>query len=166
MSSRGWLGSLALSCLALCCSGPLSAQASPTGWADPIRVERAGVSTASAPYLARPSERDAGEAARRNRSRGALWGGGIGLVAGGVLGGLFVSSDEDDGFGDSLVEGAATGEAVLLGALVGGALGAVLGATVFAPSHAGAVDADSASGFSVWPIASLRTLGFSVRISR
>lgn len=70
----------------------------------------------------------------RNRTKGALWGGGIGLVAGGILGGLSVQSD-NDAPGASLVESAATGPAVVLGALFGAGIGALLGATVFAPSR-------------------------------
>ena len=69
-----------------------------------------------------------------HRRRGALWGAGIGLVAGGVLGGLSVQSDDEDGYGAGLAEAAATGAAVVLGAILGAGLGAVLGATVFAPS--------------------------------
>jgi hypothetical protein len=72
----------------------------------------------------------------RNRTRGAVWGGGIGLLAGGLLGGLTVQSDDEgDGFGGSPLEGAATGEAVILGAVVGAGIGALLGATVFAPAR-------------------------------
>lgn len=69
-----------------------------------------------------------------HRRRGALWGAGIGLVAGGILGGLSVQSDDEDGYGAGLAEAAATGAAVVLGAILGAGLGAVLGATVFAPS--------------------------------
>jgi hypothetical protein len=75
------------------------------------------------------------QAVGRNRSRGALWGGGIGLVAGGLLGGLTATSADEGDFGSSLAESAITGEAVLLGAVVGAGIGALLGATVFAPAH-------------------------------
>jgi len=72
-----------------------------------------------------------------NRTKGALWGGGIGLVVGGLLGGLSVGSEDPNEFGISgtLAESSATAEGVLIGALFGGAVGAVLGATVFAPER-------------------------------
>lgn len=98
------------------------------------------------------------------RGRGALWGGGIGLVAGGLLGALSVSSDESDGdFGGSLVESSATGEAVVLGALVGAGIGAVLGATVFAPSPS-AVESNAGLTLSIVPVAAMDRFGTVVRI--
>lgn len=122
-------------------SAPLSAQTGPVEPAlagvAPLPALRAPLPDAgAAPWLA--SAIGSGGTAvaprqevRRDRRKGALWGGGIGLVAGGLLGGLTVESDD----GDGLVESAATGEAVVLGALVGAGLGALLGATVFAPSR-------------------------------
>jgi hypothetical protein len=78
------------------------------------------------------------QSSERNRGKGALWGAGLGLVAGGLLAALTVSSDEDDGLGGGgLAESAATAEGVVFGALLGAGLGAVLGATVFAPSRSG-----------------------------
>lgn len=72
----------------------------------------------------------------RNRAKGALWGAGLGLVAGGLLAALTASSEEDDGFGgEGLAESATTAEGVVFGALLGAGLGAILGATVFAPSR-------------------------------
>lgn len=109
-------------------AAPLSAQAGPaalvSGWS-------ASAVTVSQPSLDTPATP---QEAGRNRLKGALWGGGIGLVAGGILGGLSVQSDDDDP-GSSLVDAAATGPAVVLGALVGAGVGALLGATVFAPSR-------------------------------
>lgn len=88
----------------------------------------------------------------RRRARGALIGGGIGLVAGGILGGLTVTSDDGgDGFGGSLAEGAATAEAVMLGAVVGAGLGAILGATVFAPKVRTSGTSDGALAVTVIP---------------
>ena len=99
-----------------------------------------------------------------SRGRGALWGAGIGLVAGGLLGAVSVSSDESDGgFGGSLVESSATGEAVVLGALVGAGIGAVLGATVFAPSPS-AGEPNAGLTLSVVPVASMDRFGTVVRI--
>lgn len=72
---------------------------------------------------------------RPNRGRGALWGAGIGLVAGGLLGALTLESDGDGDIGSGLADAAATGEALVFGALVGAGIGALLGATVFAPSR-------------------------------
>ena len=69
----------------------------------------------AAPLSAQAGPGDGGPTAQqeagRNRAKGALWGGGIGLVAGGILGGLSVQSDDDDGLGSSMVESAATGPA-------------------------------------------------------
>lgn len=87
-----------------------------------------------------------------DRTRGALWGGGIGLVAGGLLGGLTVESDEGGDFGGSLVEGAATGEAVVLGALTGAVIGALLGATLFAPSKARRGGSDPGRALQLVPV--------------
>ena len=97
------------------------------------------------------------------RGRGALWGAGIGLVAGGLLGGLTVGSDED--VGGSLVESAATGEAVLLGAALGGAVGALLGATVFAPGGE-APDSDRAApSVAIRPWLSPERVGLAARVA-
>jgi len=79
--------------------------------------------------------REPPQAVGPDRSRGALWGGGIGFVTGGLLGGLTATSGDEDDFGSSLTESAVTGEAVLLGAVVGAGIGALLGATLLAPSH-------------------------------
>ena len=75
------------------------------------------------------------QAVGHDRRRGAFWGGGIGFVAGGLLGGLTATSGDEDDFGSSLTESAVTGEAVLLGAVVGAGIGALVGATLLAPSH-------------------------------
>lgn len=99
----------------------------------------------------------------RNRLVGGLWGGGIGLVAGGILGGLSVESDADDGGFGGLTEASATGEAVVLGAFVGATIGALLGATVFAPApRQGA----PSSNLSATPMASGGAYGLVVRIAR
>ncbi|MDH3208583.1 MAG: hypothetical protein OEO79_18430 [Gemmatimonadota bacterium] len=104
---------------------------------------------------------------RRDRVRGALWGGGIGLFAGGILGGLTVGSVEgDDGFGGSLVEASATGEAVVLGALVGAVIGVVLGSTAFAPRHAEDDGRPVVGGSSASPIISHGAIGLAVRFHR
>jgi len=104
---------------------------------------------------------------RRDRLRGALWGGGIGLVAGSLLGGLTVgSADGDDGFGGSLAEASATGEAVVLGALVGAVIGAVLGSTAFAPTHAEDDESPVERGFSASPIMSHGGIGLVVAFRR
>ena len=87
----------------------------------------------------------------RNRTRGALWGGGIGLVAGGLLGGLTVGLDDEDGFGGSVTESAATGEAVLLGAVVGAGIGALLGSTIFAPAQRSEAAVSRTLGLAVRP---------------
>lgn len=83
------------------------------------------------------------------RGRGALIGGGIGLVVGGVLGGLTSGSD-DDGAGGSLVDAAATAEGVALGAVFGAVVGAVLGATVFAPDGSDGNASDAALSLQTW----------------
>lgn len=105
----------------------------------------------------------------KNRGRGALWGAGIGFVAGGFLGVVSVESDGGDEFGgDSLVESAATGEAFLLGALVGAGLGAILGATVFAPSSEVSEDDGTDFALRLIPIASTvgPGVGFQIRMLR
>ena len=127
--------SLAISVLCLPLS--LSAQTVSVSWPEttmtPLPVV-GGMYHAGAGVAEDPPNPLQGERPRRARVRGALIGGGIGLVAGGVLGGLSVSSDADEGFGGSLVESAATAEAVMLGAVVGAGVGVILGATVFAPA--------------------------------
>lgn len=93
------------------------------------------------------------QASGPRRARGALIGGGIGLVAGGLLGGLTVEGDGDDGFGGGLAESAATAEAVVLGAVFGAAIGAVLGATVFAPDRPDRRETESALSLRAWSAA-------------
>jgi hypothetical protein len=115
---------------------------------------------------ARPIGQAAPQQAGPDRIRGALWGGGIGLVAGGLLGGLTAGSDDDGGFGDSLVESAATGEAVLLGAVGGAVIGALLGATVFAPSHRSASHPAGAMRLSVHPMGAVIGVSGEVGIGR
>ncbi len=103
----------------------------------------------------------------RDRTRGALWGGGIGLVAGGLLSGLSVGSDdENDGFGGSLVGSAATGEAVILGAVLGAGIGALLGATVFAPSRPSAAGDGGGMALSVHPTLSGLSVAARVGVGR
>lgn len=139
-------------------SAPLSAQAPP---GDP--TVRAGYRAAD--VLAVPITRVVGADTGPDRIRGALWGAGIGVLVGGLLGGLTVGSDEsDDGFGDPLVEGAATVESVVLGALAGGAIGALLGATVFAPSRRPTGLAAREPTFLVSPSVSASGAGVSARL--
>ena len=97
--------------------------------------------------------------ASRDRSKGALWGGAIGLVGGGILGGISVESESNGVADGGLVEASATGEAVILGALAGAGIGALLGATVFAPAGPRA-----ASAFRVTPLVGLRQTGVIVRL--
>jgi len=99
-----------------------------------------------------------------DRGRGALWGAGIGLVAGGLLGGLTVRSETDSELGGSLAESAATGEAVILGALVGAGIGALLGATVLAPGRAVESASDQSGALRVTPLVSLHGFGVRVRV--
>ena len=86
-------------------------------------------------FLAQPAlQGPLQESPGKTRRKGALWGGGIGLVAVGLLAGLSVDAEEEGAFGE-LVEAAVTPAAVLAGAVLGAGIGALLGATVFAPSH-------------------------------
>jgi hypothetical protein len=102
-----------------------------------------------------------------DRARGALWGGGIGLVGGALLGGLTAQSgDEGDGLGDTLAESAATGEAVVLGAVLGAGIGAVLGATVFAPSKPALSRAGGGLALSVHPAPFMLSVAARVRVAR
>lgn len=102
-----------------------------------------------------------------DRARGALWGGGIGLVAGALLGGLTAQSgDEGDGLGGTLVESAATGEAVVFGAVLGAGIGALLGATVFAPSKPASTRDRGGLALSVHPAPSMLSVAARVRVGR
>lgn len=118
-----------LALFTLLAAAPLAAQSRPTASS---MAWRANVTPS---FYADGVDTSPPQLAERNRGKGALWGGAVGLVAGGLLGAASVESDDDDGFGGSLVESAATGEAVVIGALVGAGLGALLGATVFAPTR-------------------------------
>lgn len=102
----------------------------------------------------------------RNRTRGAMWGGGIGLVAGGLVGGLSADADDGGGFDGSLTESAATGEAVLLGAVVGAGIGALLGATILAPSHRSTSADGDALRLSLHPSGPAVVVSGRVRIGR
>lgn len=95
----------------------------------------------------------------KNRAKGALWGGGIGLVSGGLLAALTIRSDEGGAVGD-FVEDALTPAAVVAGALGGAAIGALLGATIFAPSR----DASGASSLVLAPGRSTVRAGVRLRV--
>jgi hypothetical protein len=162
MKTHMWRLLLTILLVQLPLSAPLSAQLRTTDPTD-RRPPRAFVVHFSPGGGVEQSD----ERGDRDRLRGALWGGGIGLVAGGLLGGLTVeSSNGDDGFGGSLVESSATGEAVILGALVGAAIGAVLGSTVFAPAHREDGEVRIGSGFSASPLTSRGAVGLMVGFRR
>lgn len=130
MSRHAGLSTSALLILAACSAlaGPAMAQSHPL-------LTSAGAAALTPPMPAQPDLPPAGqESPGKNRKKGALWGGGIGLVAGGVLAGLSVESEEEGPLGE-IVEAAVTPAAVLVGAVLGAGIGALLGATVFAPSH-------------------------------
>lgn len=99
------------------------------------------------------------ESPGKNRTKGALWGGGIGLVAGGLLAALTIQTDEGGAVGD-VVEDALTPVAVVMGAVGGAAIGALLGATVFAPSR----DAPRTSDLVVGPDRSGVRAGVRLRV--
>jgi len=111
---------------------------------------------ASAVLPARTSVDLPRQEAEKNRTKGAVWGGAIGLVAGGILGGVSVDSDSGD---SGLTESAATGEAVVLGAVLGAGIGALLGATLFAPDRP-----SSERAFSVAPLVGIHAAGVVVRL--
>jgi len=88
-------------------------------------------------------------AAGRKRGKAALIGGGIGLVAGVILGGLTSGDcvgDCDDPYnvgGGGLAEANATAEGAMLGGLALGGIGAAVGALFFAPERWVKVDVGS-----------------------
>lgn len=146
-------------------AGPFDAaaqSAAPSAFYGSVALRNTRVSEAALPdaWPASPQQ------VERDRTRGALWGGGIGLVGGGLLGGLTVGSDDESGLGGSLTESAATGEAVLFGAVVGAGIGALLGATIFAPAHSSGVVDGGGMSLTVHPKGAAIALLGRVRIGR
>lgn len=95
-----------------------------------------------------------------NRKKGALIGGGVGLVAGMLLGAAtsgdcYGACDDPYGVGgDDLVEATATGLGAIMGGVIFGGIGAGAGAFFFAPERWVTIELDSAG--RITPMVRLR----------